>query len=82
MTQENSYKGFSTFNDIDDQTLRTRNRACILANIAESNVRNRLISPKGAGLILGYMSKIISSERQAVTEKFKETMLERGFKLV
>ncbi len=82
MTNTDNYKGFSTFNDIPDETLRTRNRAIILANIAESNVRNRLISPKGAGLILGYMSRILPTERASVTEKFKSVMLERGFKLV
>lgn len=82
MIEVNNYKGFSLFNDIEDKTLRLRNRACILANMAETNVRNKLISPKGAALVLGYVSRILPEDRGDLTNRFKEVMIERGFKLV
>ena len=78
----NNYKGFSLFTDIEDSVLRIRNRAVVLANIAESNTKNRLISPKGAALVLGYTSKIPKEEIGDVTEAFKTEMNNRGFRLV
>lgn len=79
---DNTYKGFSLFNDIEDAVLRLRNRAVVLANIAEDNTNNRLISPKGAGLVLGYTSKLPKEDVASVTESFKNEMIRRGFKLV
>lgn len=79
---DNTYKGFSLFNDIEDAVLRLRNRAVVLANIAEDNTKDRLISPKGAGLVLGYTSKLPKGDVASVTESFKNEMIRRGFKLV
>lgn len=79
---DNTYKGFSLFNDIEDAVLRLRNRAVVLANIAEDNTKDRLISPKGAGLVLGYTSKLPKEDVASVTESFKNEMIRRGFKLV
>jgi len=76
-----AYKGFFLFNDIEDYALKTRNRAVVLANIAEDNSQKRLISPKGASLILGYFQQIPSDEREDVKNKFSETMTERGYRL-
>lgn len=76
------YKGFSLFSDIDDKELRNRNRAVVLANIAENNSRNQRIGANGMGLILGYFSNIPEDERADVQERFKNTMIERGFALV
>lgn len=81
MTDKNTYKGFELFNDIEDFVLRTRNRAVVLANIAEDNAKNRLISPKGASLILGYFQQVPVEEREDVKIKFTTVMAERGFKL-
>lgn len=78
----NTYKGFELFNDIADLTLRTRNQAVVLTNIAEDHSKNKLISSKGAALILGYFQNIPMQERNIVRDKFKQFMLERGFKLV
>ena len=77
-----TYKGFELFHDIADLTLRTRNQAVVLTNIAEDYSKNKLISPKGAALILGYFQNIPMQERNIVRDKFKQFMLERGFKLV
>ena len=82
MTDKNEFRGFSLFNDVQDKALRIRNRAVVLANIAEANVKDRLISAKGAGLVLGYTSRIPKDEVQDVTERFKSEMIQRGFKLV
>lgn len=79
---DNTYKGFSLFNDIEDAVLRLRNRAVVLANIAEDNTKDRLISPKGAGLVLGYTSKLPKEDVASVTESFKNEMIRRVFKLV
>lgn len=82
MTNKNEYKGFALFNDVEDDALRTRNRAVVLANIAESNIKDRRINAKGAGLILGYFNQIPLVERNGVKDKFKADMISRGFALV
>lgn len=80
MTQEYvEYKGFSLFFDIEDSVLRSRNQAVVLANMAESNSKNRRITPNGAGLIIGYFDKIPKEERKTVYDKFVVEMKARGF---
>ena len=80
MTQEYvEYKGFSLFFDIEDNVLRSRNQAVVLANMAESNSKNRRITPNGAGLIIGYFDKIPKEERKSVYDKFVVEMKARGF---
>lgn len=74
-----NYKGFSLFNDVEDNDLRTFNRARILANIAEDNTKNAKISPKGATLILNYFNCIPADERMHVQQKFTELMKEGGY---
>ena len=81
-TKRNTYKGFELFSDITDDTLRTRNQAVVLANIAEDNSKSKLISPKGASLILGYFQMVSPEYRATVKEQFKQFMTERGFRLV
>ncbi len=73
------YKGFYLFNDIEDASLRNRNRATTLANIAEDNTKNRLISPKGASLILGYFGAVPDADKPSVSERFKQSMTQRGY---
>ena len=79
---KNDYKGFCLFGDIDDEGLRTRNRATVLANIAESNIKDKRINVKGVSLILGYFNQIPMEERNSVKDKFKADMISRGFALV
>lgn len=81
MTQYNTFKGFNLFNDIEDTALRNRNRACVLCNIAVDNTRNKLISPKGASLILGYFGLLDMKDRNDVQTRFTQRMLESGFAL-
>lgn len=80
--QVNEFKGFSLFNDIEDEELQARNRAVVLSNIAEDYTnKERKINAKGAALILGYFSLIPSSERLTVKERFTENLLRKGYKL-
>lgn len=74
-----NYKGFELFNEIEDAALRTRNRACVLANMAQDHTKNKLINPKGASLILGYFQCIPGDERKAVKTSFVDEMAHRGF---
>ena len=76
-----NYKGFELFEDIEDVILRTRNRAVVLANIAEDHTKNRRINAKGAALILGYFGSIPDSERGTVRDAFKSDMKARGYEL-
>lgn len=79
---KNEYKGFSLFSDVEDIDLRTRNRAVVLSNIAEQNIKDRRINSKGVALILGYFNQIPMAERAGVKDKFKADMISRGFALV
>lgn len=84
MTQKNNeYKGYSLFSDIEDADLRNRNRAVILANIAEDNTdhKTKNINVKGASLILGYFLKVPEAERDNVKSRWVQNMTQRGFKL-
>ena len=76
-----TFKGFELFHDITDRLLRNRNRAVVLANIAEDHSKNKLITPKAAGLILGYFKEIPNEEKAEVQNCFKEQMNLRGFKI-
>lgn len=75
------FKGFSLFNDVEDKELRQRNRAVVLANIAADNTKNKLISPKGASLVLGYFGLIPEEDRLDVKVRFAEEMKHRGYAL-
>lgn len=78
MTQ---YKGFELFDDIEDTSLRNRNRAVVLTNLAVDNTKRRIIAPKGAALILGYFQQVPEEDRNDVRERFKSDMIEKGFVL-
>lgn len=74
-----SYKNYPLFTDIEDKALQTRNRAVIMANIAEANTKNKLISPKGAALIIGYFDCIPEADRAGVQAAFEQQVVERGY---
>lgn len=80
----NDYKTYSLFNDIEDIELRNRNRAVVLANIAEDHIdrRSKRVSAKGAALILGYFGQVEEADRDEVKHKFAVNMCSRGFSLV
>lgn len=76
---KNEFKGFSLFNDIEDISLRNRNRAVVLANIADDNNKNNMISAKGGALILGYFQSLPEEDRANVRDQFAQQMRERGY---
>ena len=81
MQNSNDYKGFSLFKDIEDQTLRNRNRAVILTNIIETNLNKetKKVNVKGTALVLNYFSQIPEDERKDVEDRFTVEMIHRGF---
>lgn len=83
MTKVNDFKGFGLFNDIDDAALRNRNRAVVLANLAEDNTdrKSHRVSQKGVALILGYFMQLPEDERKDVHDRFSDNMRQRGFGL-
>lgn len=81
-TNKDTYKGFALFNDIEDAELRDRNRAIVMANMAQDHSKNNLITPNGAGLILGYWNAIPKEQRGNAMPKFLEQMKARGFHMV
>jgi hypothetical protein len=81
-TEAKVYKGFDLFNDIEDDALRIRNRAVVLANMAEDHTKDRRINAKGASLIIGYFNAIPAPERNTVRVAFADNMKQRGFALV
>lgn len=83
MTKVNDFKGYGLFNDIDDCALRNRNRAVVLANMAEDHIdrKSHKVSQKGVVLILGYFMQIPEEERGDVQDRFSENMRQRGFGL-
>lgn len=78
----NEYRGYSLFNDIDDASLRSRNRAVTLCNIAEAHTNNeKRISPGGAALMIRYTEQIPEDERKTVLEQMVVFMKERCYDL-
>jgi len=77
--QRNEYLGYTLFNDIEDAALRNRNRGVVMTNIAEFNIKEKKISPKGAGMIIGYMREIPAHDKKAVLKEFTIHMKQRGF---
>lgn len=76
-----NYKGFELFKDIEDAVLRNRNRAVVLANIAQDHTKNNKVSVKGASLILGYFNNIPGFDRDSVKDNFQSEMQSRGYVL-
>lgn len=77
---KNMYKGYSLFNDVEDIALRNRNRAVIMSNIIEHNTHKMKITPKGAGLALGYFHCIPPEERKDVEQLFEQRIKDMGYK--
>lgn len=75
----NNYKGFDLFNDIEDEALRNRNRAVVMANIVEDNTKAKRINAKGAGLLIGYFNAIVSEDKRNVRKLFEEFVKQRGY---
>jgi hypothetical protein len=63
------FKGYDLFYDVEDQDLKTRNRAVVLWNIYESNTENGATRPGGVADMVGYMKEIPAAEQRPVLDK-------------
>lgn len=77
----NTFKGFSLFNDIEDAKLRDLNRAITMTNIVEMNFneKEQKISQKGTALIIGYFNQVNPAHRKEVGKMFERFLQQRGF---
>ena len=78
---KNAYKGYALFSDIEDTSLRNRNRAVVLTNLAADHTKERKINHKGASLILGYFNEIPAEDREDVKKRFQTNMEAKGYVL-
>lgn len=83
MSQVNEFRGFSLFNDVEDDVLRTYNRARILVNMMEDHQGidpdgNKGVKAVGAVLIMGYFMQIPPEERAAVRAEAEVILNKRG----
>lgn len=76
MTQ---HRGFELFNDVEETNLRNQNRAVVLSNISEDHSKNRLITPKGMALILGYFNEVPMEDRLDVKDRYANEMRLKGW---
>ena len=76
-----SYKGFSTFADVEDEQLRTFNRARVMVNMAQDHSKKGRINAVGSMLILGYFGQMPFEEREVIKAEFAKQMNNNGFQL-
>jgi hypothetical protein len=79
--QVNEYKGYSLFNDIEDEALRLRNRGVVLANMAEMGMSGTNIKHGATADIIGYFSNVPVEDRQEVLAVMTDALAERGIKV-
>jgi hypothetical protein len=77
-----NFKGFSLFNDVDDESLQAFNRGRVMANIFQDHMRDGRVNIKGSALVLGYFKEIPEPERLPAQMQFKSLMEKEGFALV
>lgn len=77
----NKYKDVSLFNDVENRTLRNRNRGVVMGNYAmDGRERNKnTISPKASANLLGYFKEIPVEERKEVMQFFLDYLAENGY---
>ena len=79
MQESNEYRGHSLFNDVEDLSLRARNRAAVMVNIALYNHDGGDLSAIAANDLYQYFNLIAPSERKGVLQLFQDRLLEEGF---
>ena len=81
MPEENKVKslnGYSLFNDVEDETLKARNRGVTIANIIEDNLtEDGLVDGVGMQYVLQYWMQIAKEERAEVYEILQKEVQER-----
>lgn len=74
----NNFKGYSLFNDVEDFQLRAHNRGVTMANMFEEHVKGGAVPPHKAALILEYFKTIPLTERTSAMEVFEKVLRDRG----
>ena len=74
----NEFKGYGLFNDVEDKELQTYNRARILANIMEDHAVGTNVSGTGALICAGYFNSIPPEDRGAVHSRTAAILFEKG----
>lgn len=73
----NEFKGYSLFNDLEDKALQIYSRARTLVNIMEDHAVGKDVSGAGLLLCMGYFKSLPENERQGVHEKAEELLKTR-----
>ena len=76
----NEYRGYGLFNDVEDKDLQTHNRARILMNIMEDHSQGDKVTGMGAVICVGYFKALPEEDRTAVHAKTAALMLEKGLR--
>jgi hypothetical protein len=77
-----TYKGYSLFNDIENFSLRSKNRGVIMVNMIEENFDKTVkkVSTRGLSLVVGYFTSIPELERKAAHDFLIQELDLRGIK--
>ena len=67
------------FFDVEDEELRNRNRAVMMANIYEDYCQDNMMSAAGVAQILGYFKEIPEEERGAALQMFSAIVQANGY---
>lgn len=78
----NEYKGYSLFFDVDNVSLRNRNRAVVMANMFPKNKHGEDKVPLKVTVdMLTYFSRIPPAERKEVLILLTQRLAEEGYNI-
>lgn len=71
---------YDTFDHIQDEELKARNRGVMMANIYEDNIINgNNLSMSGTKAMISYFNRIPNDEKVKARAAFASAMRERGY---
>lgn len=73
----NYYRGYSLFNDVEDQELQTYNRARVMKNIMLDNSDGRLVNARGMQILAGYFDRIPSRNQDGVYKMLEKLLRQK-----
>lgn len=79
MELKNDYKGYSLFNDVEDEALRARNRAVVMLNLLQDHTRDKLVSEAGLRLLREYFESLPHVDRFDTYAQFQQQIKDRGY---
>ena len=75
----NEFKGYGLFNDVEDKEVQIHNRARTLVNIMEDHAQGRNVTGVGALICAGYFKSLPEEDRADVHSRTAAMLLEKGF---